>query len=86
MPNPYFNYLIAPSFQRNRTFVLSFENITDRTVDTTYCLPKVEIKDYNVMIDRHNFFDEPVESKLKTYDNIWKIEQVKEMITQLEVC
>ena len=43
-----------------------------RTIDkyTHNSLEKVEIKDYNVMIDRKNFFDQPVKSDMKTYDNI----------------
>ena len=56
--NRHLNHLINPSFQRvNRLFVLSFENENDRTSDSTYYLPKVEIKDYNVMVDGRNFFD-----------------------------
>ena len=56
--NRYLNYLINPSFQGvNRLFVLSFENENDRTSHSTYYLPKVEIKDYNVMIDDRTFFD-----------------------------
>ena len=39
----------------------------------TYYLPKVEIKDYNVMIDGKNFFDQPINSMTKTYENIGKI-------------
>ena len=39
----------------------------------TYYLPKVEIKDYNVMIDGKNFFDQPINSMTKTYENIRKI-------------
>ena len=54
--NRYLNHLINPSFQGvNRLFVLSFENENDRTSHSTYYLPKVEIKDYNVMIDGRNF-------------------------------
>ena len=34
--------------------------------------PTVEIKDYNVMINGKNFFDQPVENNLRTYDNIRK--------------
>ena len=50
--NRYLNYLTNPSFQGvNRLFVLSFENENDRTLYLNYYLPKVEIKDYNVMID-----------------------------------
>ena len=56
--NRYLNYLINPSFQGvNRLFVLSFENENVRTSHSTYYLPKVEINDYNVMIDGKNFFD-----------------------------
>ena len=50
--NRYLNHLINLSFQGvNRLFVLSFENENDRTSISTCYLPKVEIKDYNVMID-----------------------------------
>ena len=72
--NRYLNYLINPSFQGvNRLFVLSFEIENDRTSPSTYYLPKVEIKDYNVMIDGRNFFDQPINSMSKTYENIRKI-------------
>ena len=65
----YLNHLINPSFQGvNRLFVLSFENEDGRTSHSTYYLPKVEIKDYNVMIDGKNFFDQPI-----IYENIRKI-------------
>ena len=36
-------------------------------------LPKVEIKDRNVMIEGKNFFDQPINSELKTQENIRKI-------------
>ena len=39
----------------------------DRTSYSNYCLPKIEIKDYNIMIDSKNFFDQPINSKLKTW-------------------
>ena len=35
-------------------------------------LPKVEIKDHNVMIDQI-FFDQPVKNDLRIYDNVRKI-------------
>ena len=53
---------------------LRFENKKDRKVSTGYYLPKVEIKEYNVMTDGENFFDQLVKSSMRTYDNIWKIE------------
>ena len=72
--NRYLNHLINPSFQGvNRLFVLSFENEDQRKSHSTYYLPKVEIKDYNVMIDGKNFFDQPINSMTKTYENIRKI-------------
>ena len=72
--NRYLNHLVDPNFQAvNRLFVLSFENEDDRTLHSTYCLPKVEIKDYNVTIDRQIFFDQPINSELKTYEKIRKI-------------
>ena len=51
--NQYLGYLIDPIFQGvNRFFVLSFEHNAVRTGHREYFLPKVEIKDYNViMID-----------------------------------
>ena len=64
MPNPYLDYLIGTSFQGvNRLSVLSFENHTGRTVHTKYYLPGLEIKDYNIMIDGQNVFDQPVKYK-----------------------
>ena len=72
--NRYLDYLINPSFQGvNRLFVLSFENENDRLSHSTYYLPKVEIKDYNVMIDGRNFFDQPINGMSKTYETIRKI-------------
>ena len=59
--NPNLNHLVEPSFQGiNRLFVLAFENDAQRTSNKRYYLPNVEIKDYNVMIDGKNFFDQPI--------------------------
>ena len=72
--NRYLNYLVNPSFQgANRLLVLPFENENGRTSHSTYYLPKVEIKDYNVIIDGRNFFDQPINSRSKIYENIRKI-------------
>ena len=46
------NHLIDPTFDnRNRLFVLAFENEEDRLSFSKYYTPAVEIKDYNVLID-----------------------------------
>ena len=72
--NRYLNHVINPSFQGvNRLSVLSFANENDRTSHSTYYLPKVEIKYYNVMIDGKNVFDQPINSMIKTYENIREI-------------
>ena len=74
MQNRYLDFLIDPSFQGvNRLFVLSFKDDDGRESHKQYYLPTVEIKDYNVMIDGRNFFDQPIKNDLKTYDNIRKI-------------
>ena len=57
------NYLIDPAFTNvNRLFALSFENETDRTSFSKYYVPKVEIKDFNVLIDGKAFFEIPVKN------------------------
>ena len=73
--NPNLNHLVEPSFQGvNRLFVLAFENDDDdRTSDEEYYLPTVEIKDYNIVINGENFFDQPIKNNKITYDNISKI-------------
>ena len=68
------NYLIDPTFNKvNRLFVLSFENEEDRTSFSKYYTPKVEIKDFNVLIDEKIFFDVPVKNKKEAYEKIFEI-------------
>ena len=82
--NQYLDYLIDPSFQGvNRLFVLPFENEAQRTSEKQYYIPIREIKNYNVMVDGQNVFDQSITNNLITYDNV---RQVKEMILQLVVC
>ena len=51
--NRYLDFFIDPSFQGiNRLFVLSFKDQNGRESYKQYYLPTVEIKDYNVMIDK----------------------------------
>ena len=72
--NPNLNHLVEPSFQEaNRLFVLAFENDTDRASHNTYYLPNIEIKDYNIMINGENVFDQPIKDNKVTYENIRKI-------------
>ena len=72
--NANLNYLVEPSFQGiNRLFVLAFEGDTQRTSHAGYYLPNVEIKDYDIMINGENFFDQPIKNNKVTYENIRKI-------------
>ena len=63
------NYLIDPTFTNvNRLFVLSFENENKRTSFSKYYVPKVEIKDFNVLTDGKPFFEIPVRNKKEAYE------------------
>ena len=57
--------------------MLAFEHDNDndndwRISNKRYYIPNVEIKDYNVMIDGKNFFDQPINNMIKTYEKIRK--------------
>ena len=72
--NPNLNHLVEPSFQGvNRLFVLAFEGDAQRTSHEAYYLPNVEIKNYNIMINGENSFDQPLKNNKVTYENIRKI-------------
>ena len=66
--------MVEPSFQGvERFFVLAFENDNDRINTDRYYLLTIQIKDYNIMINRENFFDQPIKNNKLTYENIRKI-------------
>ena len=76
------NYLIDPTFNEvNRLFVLSFENEEDRTSFSKYYTPKVEIKDFNVLIDEKRFFDVEVKNKEESYEQISEISKNNDYTT-----
>ena len=51
------NYLIDPTFTKvNSLFILSFKNEEDKISFFMYYVTKVEIKDFNVLIDGNSFF------------------------------
>ena len=65
------NYLIDPTFTNvNRLFALLFENEDDRTSFLEYYVPKVEIKDFNALIDGKPFFEIPMKNKEESYETI----------------
>ena len=43
-----------------------------RNSHTKYFLPRVNITNYNVLIDRRNFYDQPFNDLVKQYDEIRK--------------
>ena len=57
----------------NILFVVAFEDNDQRISDRRYYIPNVEIKDYNVMIDEKNFFDQTVKNDKVIYENSKKI-------------
>ena len=58
------NHLIDPAFTKvNRLFILSFENEEDRALFSKYYVPKVEMRDFNVLIDGKSFFDVPLKNE-----------------------
>ena len=84
------NYLIDPTFTNvNRLFVLSFKNEyrnDDENESATasfkiYYVPKVEVKDFNVLIDGKPFFDIPVKNKEEAYEAIIKMSKNNDYTT-----
>ena len=65
------NYLIDPKFTKvNRLSVLSFEKENNRSSFSKNYVANVQIKDFNVLIDRKSFFDLPVKNVKETYKQI----------------
>ena len=50
-----------------------FKDDYGRKSHKQYYFATMEIKDYNVMMDGKNFFDQPIKNDLKTCGNIRKI-------------
>ena len=72
------NYLIDPTFTNiNRLFVLSFERIEENHIKkdyrdsfSHYYVPRVQIKDFNVLIDGKSFLDLPIKYEVEVYEKI----------------
>ena len=72
--------LLNASFQGvKRLFVLAYfiaENENDEAGiknNKNYFLPRGEIKNYNVLIDGRNFYDQPINDIIKQYDEVRKV-------------
>ena len=75
------NDLIDPIFTNvNRLFVLLFEKENDRTSFSKYYVPKVEIKDFNVLINGKPFFEISVKNKEEAHEQIIEISKNNDYI------
>ena len=58
------NILVDPIFTNvNRFFVLAYQNADDRQSFSQFYLPRVMIKDFNVIIDKLAFFALPIKTE-----------------------
>ena len=76
------NILIDPTFTNaNRLFVLAYQNVDDRHSYDEFYLPKVMVKDYNVIIDKLAFFDLSIKTAEEAYEKIIEISKNNEYTT-----
>ena len=76
------NDLINPTFTDvKRLFVVCYENENDRTSFSKYYIPKVEIKDFNVLTNKKPFFNIPVKNKEEAYEQIIEMSKTNEYTT-----
>ena len=62
--NKNLNFVIDPTFTNvNRLFVLAYRNVDNRQSFSQFYLPRVMIKDFNVIIDKLAFFDLPIKTE-----------------------
>ena len=54
----------------NRPFALAYQTTDDRQSFSQFYLPKVMVKDYNVIIDKLAFFDLPIKTEEDAYEKI----------------
>ena len=67
-------------------FVLSLKSGNDdptRNSFDDYCMPLVEIKDFNALFDNKLFFDQPVKTNKKRVKNLLKCQEI--MIIQQKI-
>ena len=56
----------------NKLFVLAYQTADDRQSFSQFYLPRVMVKDYNVIIDKLAFFDLPIKTEEEAYEKIKK--------------
>ena len=76
------NNLIDPTFTNvNRLFVLAYQTANDRQSYSQFYLPRVMVKDFNVIIDKLAFFDLPIKTEEEAYEKIIDISRNNEYTT-----
>ena len=76
------NILIDPTFTNvNRLFVLAYQTADDRQSFSQFYLPKVMVKDFNVIIEKLAFFDLPIKTEEEVYEKIIDISRNNEYTT-----
>ena len=76
------NILIDPTFTNvNRLFVLTYQNANDRQLFSQFYLPRVMVKDFNVIIDKLALFDLPIKTEEEAYEKIIDISRNNEYTT-----
>ena len=76
------NILIDPTFTNvNRLFVLAYQADANRQSFSQFYLPRVMVKDFNVIIDKLAFFDLPIKTEEETYEKIIDISKGNEYAT-----
>ena len=58
-----------------------YQNVDDRQSYDEFYLPKVMVKDYNVIIDKLAFFDLPIKTEEEAYEKIIDISRNNEFTT-----
>ena len=73
------NLLIDPTFTNvNRLFVLAYRTANDRQSFSQFYLPKVMVKDCNVIIDKLSFFSMPIKTEEEAYEKVIDISRNNE--------
>ena len=77
--NDYIRELLDASYQRvKRLFVIAYRdrggtNIVTADSHRRYFFRRVKIENYNIDIDRINFYDKPINDLIKQYDEVRKV-------------
>ena len=77
------NILVDPAFTNvNRLFVLAYQTADDRQSFSQFSyLPKVMVKDFNVIVDKLAFFDLPIKTEEEAFEKIIDISRNNEYAT-----